>query len=67
MDLWYVLLGDKWVLLPEITCRMLTDAKKINNKEACDDQYVYDLTYNERKRKERERVKEEIMFIKSNC
>lgn len=67
MDLWYVLLGDKWVLLPEITCRMLTDAKKINNKEACDDQYVYDLTCNERKRKGRERVKEEIMFIKSNC
>lgn len=67
MDLWYVLLGDKWVLLPEITCRMLTDVKKINNKEACDDQYVYDLTYNERKGKGRERVKEEIMFIKSNC
>lgn len=67
MDLWYVLLGYKWVLLPEITCKMLTDAKTINNREACDDQYVYDLAYNERKLKGRERVREEIMFIKGNC
>lgn len=67
MDLWYVLLGDKWKLLPEITCRLLTDAETKNKIEACDDQYVYDLKYDERKQKGKEGVKEEIMFIKGNC
>lgn len=37
MDFWYVLLGDKWVFLLEIICRMLIDVKIINNREVCDD------------------------------
>lgn len=67
MELWYVLLREKWVTLPEETCKMLTDARKLNKTEACDDQYVYYLKSEERKQKGKEGVKEEIMFIEGNC
>lgn len=62
--LWYVLEESKWMLLPEETCRMLTDAGRV--EKVSDEQYVYNLKIYKRASKEKDGSMEEIMFVKGN-
>lgn len=61
--LWYVLQENKWMLLPEETCRMLTDAGNV--ERVSDEQHLYNLKIFKRASKE-DGKSEEIMFVKGN-
>lgn len=62
--LWYVQQENKWMLLPEDTCRMLTDALHV--EKVSDKQHVYNLKILKRTPKGKNGKSEEIMFIKGN-